>query len=187
MTKTIGTRVRARLHPAILLAVGLAGVAGAVVRWLVTVVFPNPSRTPGGLTTVPHGLGFSATIWELIVINLIGAFLLGIVSGMLATSPRVQRQHLPSWLPPALTTGFLGSFTTVSAMMVSYTTGVWVLGSVAEPSRATTVVIAMLSGALLLAGVLVAGTAVALWGYRLGSRHCASRPSRPAPSTEESA
>lgn len=51
--------------------------------------------------------------WGTIAANLAGCFVLGLLAGLTATSPRI-----PEWLRVPLMTGFLGSFTTFSTFSV---------------------------------------------------------------------
>jgi fluoride exporter len=74
----------------VVLLVGLGGVAGVLAR---------------------YGLGvWIQTIWTVVAINLVGSFLLGLL-----TSVGV---HLPHDVRTALGVGFLGGFTTLSTLTV---------------------------------------------------------------------
>jgi fluoride exporter len=80
------------LRPAVLAVVALGGAAGALLRWALTVAWPDPVD------------GFP---WTIFAVNVVGA-------GVLALLPAfavVRRREL---LPPLLGTGVLGGFTTLS-------------------------------------------------------------------------
>ena len=84
-------------RPGILLAVALGGILGAVAR----VYLPWPVLLDGRL----HILDPLPTA----IVNLLGAALLGLVTGY------TQLRSLPEPLLKGVTTGFLGTFTTMSA------------------------------------------------------------------------
>lgn len=73
------------------LLVGLAGAAGALVRYGVGLAF--------GPRTFP---------WATLTINVVGCFLIGVVLTLGAA------RHLPTPVTTALAVGFVGSFTTFS-------------------------------------------------------------------------
>lgn len=81
------------LRAAALAAVALGGAAGATARWLLGTWFPTDG---------------SAFPWTTFAINVSGSVLLA----LLPASALVRRHPL---LPPALGTGLLGGFTTLSA------------------------------------------------------------------------
>ncbi|TFD80046.1 fluoride efflux transporter FluC [Cryobacterium fucosi] len=95
-----------------------------------------------------------------LVVNAIGAFVLGWLVAGLWTRPAV-----PQWLKATLGPGLLGSFTTFSAVMVS------LVGLVSADFRAL--------AAAYLAATLVLGFAAAALGLWLGTR-LAHRPAGPA-------
>lgn len=78
------------LHGLVLLAVAVGGAAGAVLRHAL------------------NGVGDGGFPWTTFAINVVGAFLLG----LLPAAEWVRRRPL---LPPLLGTGVLGGFTTLSA------------------------------------------------------------------------
>ncbi|WP_243855079.1 CrcB family protein [Diaminobutyricimonas sp. TR449] len=82
--------------PLILLAVFLGGAAGTGLRFAVDILFPAPSGFP------------VATL----AINLLGSFALGVLVGWLWPAA-------PHWLRAALGPGFLGGFTTFSAVTLA--------------------------------------------------------------------
>lgn len=76
------------------LAVAIGAAAGAIARWML------------GL-----GLHHSGSVlpWGTLAANLVGAYLIGLILGMVALHPEV-----PTWLRLMLVTGFLGGLTTFS-------------------------------------------------------------------------
>lgn len=83
----------------IYLAVGLAGIAGSLLRYYIGVLFLT-----GGQNVFP---------WATLVINLLGCFLLGFITTYIA---KIGRLH-PN-VVTAIGTGFVGSFTTFSTFSV---------------------------------------------------------------------
>jgi fluoride exporter len=81
------------LRPTLLLAVAAGGAVGACARWLLGEWFP---------------IGDGAFPWTTFAINVVGCALLA----LLPASALVRRHPV---LPPALGTGVLGGFTTLSA------------------------------------------------------------------------
>jgi CrcB protein len=74
----------------VMLLVGLAGLVGVLAR---------------------YGLGvWCQTIWTVVAINLVGSFLLGLLTHV--------GVHLPHDVRTALSVGFLGGFTTLSTLTV---------------------------------------------------------------------
>lgn len=128
------------LHGLVLLAVAVGGAAGAVLRHAL------------------NGIGDGSFPWTTFGINVIGAFLLG----LLPAAEGVRRHPL---LPPLLGTGVLGGFTTLSA---------W-----SEETRAL-----VASGEVALAGLYAVGTvAAAVVAVALADRF--STPSARAEFEEE--
>lgn len=93
-----------------LLAVGLGGAAGAMLRY--------------GMTTLIHARTGSAFPWGTLSVNVTGAFLLGVIYAAL------DRGHIPQELQAHLAVGLLGSFTTFSAFSLEafrlLESGAWV-------------------------------------------------------------
>lgn len=83
-----------------MLAVFIGGCLGGVARWGIS-LWLNDAKTMLGTTAV----------------NLVGSFLLAFVTYGLAV-----HIDLPSWLLLALGTGFLGTFTTFSTMVLNLCT-----------------------------------------------------------------
>lgn len=118
-----------------LFAVFCGGLVGTLLRVLVDLALPHGS--PGSLSI--------ATI----VVNVVGSFALGVLSGHLW-----RRPSTPEWLRIAVGPGLLGSFTTFSAITLN------VVAGVAE-SR-------MLDATLALVLSLGLGIAAAWTGLRVG-------------------
>lgn len=118
------------------LAVALGGLIGTALRLGVDLAYPHDD---GAFPT--------ATL----LVNGIGALVLGWLVGGLWTRPTT-----PTWLRAGLGSGVIGSFTTLSAVMVS----LLLLTREQEP---------WLAGAYLAASV-VGGLALAAAGLRIGSR-----------------
>ncbi|MED3662835.1 fluoride efflux transporter CrcB [Ureibacillus sp. FSL K6-8385] len=81
----------------IYLYVGLAGALGAILRYWIGTVFLPGSVFP----------------WSTLFVNLTGAFLLAWL-----TTSIFKKYHLPPDIAAAISTGFIGSFTTFSALSV---------------------------------------------------------------------
>jgi CrcB protein len=82
-----------------LVLIAAGGAAGAVARYLVDNVVLD--RVPGAF---PLGI---------LVVNLTGAFLLGLLAALI-----IERGLLPSELRSPLLVGFLGAYTTFSTLML---------------------------------------------------------------------
>ncbi|MEO5709145.1 MAG: CrcB family protein [Nocardioidaceae bacterium] len=80
------------LHVSVIAAVAAGGVAGAVLRYVLTVAFPDSTT------------GFP---WTIFAVNVLGCFTLALLPHL-----RFVRRH--ALLPPLLGTGVLGGFTTLS-------------------------------------------------------------------------
>lgn len=137
----------AGLPPARLLAAAAVGGAiGAVARYGFELVFPfTPGQWPIGT----------------FVVNVAGAFLLGLLTGELMRRERAG-VVLPDWLRPLLITGVLGGFTTFSTWMFE------AASLLATPGAA-------LLGAAYLVASLLSGVLALLVGLRLvGDRGAAA-------------
>lgn len=84
--------------PAGLAAVFVGGCAGGLARHAVTLVLPPSGGWP----------------WGVLVANIAGAFLLALLLVLL-----LELWSAPPWVRPALGTGLLGSFTTMSSVVVT--------------------------------------------------------------------
>lgn len=118
-----------------LLAVAIGGFVGTGLRLACDVAFPSPV---GGFPL------------ETLTVNLLGALVLGFLVGDLW-----KRPSTPAWLRAGLGTGLLGSFTTMSAVMVALVA----LGEAGEKGIA----IAYLGISV------IGGVALAASGLRLGT------------------
>ena len=78
-----------------IVAIGVGGALGALARYGV-----------GALVTARAGVGFP---WGTFVVNVSGAFVLGLLFALLA-----ERTQVPQWLVASATVGFLGAYTTFS-------------------------------------------------------------------------
>jgi CrcB protein len=129
-----------------LLAVALGGVLGTGARWGVDALLPTAS--PGTLSV------------STIVVNVVGSFVLGLLVATLW-----WRSGVPLWLKAGVGTGFLGSFTTFSAITVNAIAG-------ALEANLLTVV-----GAVLLSTVF--GLLAAWGGLALGTKRFGLRETQP--------
>ena len=125
--------------PAALGAVAAGGAVGALLRWGLSGALPTPAG----------GLG-----WSTAVVNLSGAFLLGLLlAGLAGTAAR--RGGAPAWHHLArlgLGTGVLGGWTTFSTLLVEVDRAL----DAGRPGVAATALLVSLVGGLALAA---AGTA----------------------------
>ncbi|WEK52895.1 MAG: CrcB family protein [Candidatus Cohnella colombiensis] len=80
----------------LIVAVGVAGFMGAVLRYEIGLWFTTAN-------------GASAFPWPTLFVNLTGSFLLGLLFGYAST------YKVPHWFKEAAGTGFLGAYTTFSA------------------------------------------------------------------------
>lgn len=121
-------------QPAVVVAAVFAGgCAGGLLRHVLTLALPSGGALP----------------WGVAVANTLGALLLGVLLGR-------GQEHGPVWLVPAVGTGLLGAFTTMSAVAGAAV----VAADDGAPAAAVTVVV--LSAA--------AGLAAAALGLRVGRR-----------------
>lgn len=132
-------------RPGILAAVFAGGCAGGLARYAVTLALPPSGGWP----------------WGVLVANTAGAFLLALLLVLL-----LERWSAPPWVRPAFGTGLLGSFTTMSSVVVT----VDVL--VVDGRLATAAGILAVS---LLAGLVAAGLGFALGRAAVGFRHTAPK------------
>ena len=138
-------------RPATLIAVALGGIVGASARvFLPWLGLPNGEST--FLDPIPTAL-----------VNILGSALLGLVSGYTALHP------WPEPLLKGLTTGLLGSFSTMSAVALIYSAFGLKQIIVGAPSVGITLLYlaAMTVG---LVGVLWLTTLTTMGTYRLGLR-----------------
>jgi fluoride exporter len=138
------------LTAAVVLAVAAGGVAGTLARWLLVEVVPSPADSP-----VPGWIMLSG-------VNLLGAFLLGLLTAL------ASRRPLPRWLRAGLGVGVLGSFTSLSAVVLAaaLVTG---LGPRAAPGDPVDLVLTAVGVVAALALSAALGTAAASAGLRVGA------------------
>ena len=145
-----------KLRPTTLLAVALGGMLGAAAR--VYLPWPTlPTQSVAELDPIPIAL-----------VNVLGAALLGLVSGYTAHRP------WPEPLQKGITTGFLGSFTTMSALavvVVGFTLGQNTFQSAPLGSTVATLIIA----ALVIVVFLWLTTVITIGAKHFGSRFAKGR------------
>ena len=117
------------------IAVAIGGALGALARVGLT------GGVEGSVMTEPP----LAILLTTLAINTVGALVLGLLR-------RPQSLHPPGWLRTGLSVGFLGAFTTWSAVMAAS----WILGSSGD----------FLLGAGYLVATVVLGLLAAWWGLR---------------------
>ena len=126
-------RVQFRLSDAVAVAIG--GALGALARVSLT------GGVEGSLTAEPP----LALLLTTLAINTLGALVLALLR-------RPQSLQPPGWLKAGLSAGFLGAFTTWSAVMAA----VWILGSADS----------LFLGLGYLVATVVLGLLAAWWGLR---------------------
>ncbi|WP_313817004.1 CrcB family protein [Citricoccus sp.] len=144
---------RAR-HPgwAVVGAVAAGGALGTLLRWLLVLPAPETGSPVAGWISL--GL-----------VNLSGSFLLGLLAGI------SSRRALPRWLVAGLGVGVLGSYTSLSAVVLaaSMAPAFGVMGFIQTGSPGGILLVAGLVGTFLaLAAGATLGTACAAAGLRLG-------------------
>jgi fluoride exporter len=142
---------RAPLTGAVVLAVALGGVAGTLARWLLVEVLPSPAVSPA-----PGWIMLAA-------VNLSGSFLLGLLNGLAARRP------LPRWLTAGLGVGVMGSFTSLSAVVLAAAL-VSGLGPDSAPGGPAAVALTAVGAVAAVALGAALGTAAALAGLWAGGR-----------------
>ncbi|GAA4474166.1 hypothetical protein GCM10023190_07610 [Enteractinococcus fodinae] len=145
-----------KLRPTTLLAVALGGMLGAAAR----VFLPWP--------TLPIQPVAELDPVSTAIVNVLGAALLGLVAGYTAHRP------WPEPLQKGVTTGFLGSFTTMSALavvVVGFTLG---QGMVHSATLGFTVV-SLIITVFLIVVFLWLTTVITIGAKHLGSRLAVSR------------
>jgi CrcB protein len=115
------------------IALGTAGTLGVLARHTVQQLVPRHGGLP----------------WGTLVVNVSGALAIGFVAAFV-----VHKLRTPLWVQEAMTVGFLGGFTTFSALA---------LETVVLLDRGRYVVAAGYS-----LGTMIAGTAAVFLGLRLG-------------------
>lgn len=128
----------------------LGGALGAIIRWTLTVWIPalgDPTRVPGAATPLNIIGGIPLGDIALLVVNVLGALLLGLLVGMIPDSAHPRRTF---W-----GTGVLGGFTSFSSLAAAVD---------ATTDSASTILIGGTYGVFTLALGLIA----AAMGLRLG-------------------
>jgi CrcB protein len=140
----------------VVLSVAVGGVAGTLARWVLVDIVPDPADSP-----VPGWIMLSG-------VNVLGSFLLGLLHAL------AGRRPLPRWLGTGLAVGVLGSFTSLSAVVLAAAL-VTDLGPDTAPADPAALALTALGAVAALALSAALGTAAALAGSRTGS------PRRPSP------
>lgn len=162
-----GPALRHRRHPgwAVVGAVAAGGAVGTLLRW--ALVAPAPESGTPVAQWITLGL-----------VNLSGSFLLGVLTGA------GSRSRLPRWLTAGLSTGVLGAYTSLSAVVLAASAAPAMgLGDFIQTgSPGGWLLVAGLAGTLLaLAAGAALGTMAAAAGLHLGGFRAAPRPEGNAP------
>lgn len=83
------------------IAVGIGGIFGAILRFIISRWFIESGNIP---------------LMGTLFVNLTGCFIMGVLQGLARTL------HLPEWLILSTGTGFIGAFTTFSTFSVEFIT-----------------------------------------------------------------
>ena len=137
-----------RLPPIALVFLG--GALGAILRWVLTVWIPalgDPTQVPGAATPLNVTGGIPLGDIALLVVNVLGALLLGLLVGMIPNSAHPRRAF---W-----GTGVLGGFTSFSSLAAA----------IDAPTGSTN---AVLIGGVYGLITLALGLFAAVMGLRLG-------------------
>lgn len=137
-----------RLPPVALVFLG--GALGAIFRWVLTVWIPalgDPTHVPGAASPLNVTGGLPLGDIALLVVNVLGALLLGLLVGMI---PNSAHPHRALW-----GTGLLGGFTSFSSLAAA----------IDAPTGSTNAV--LIGGAYGLL-TLALGLCAAAMGLRLG-------------------
>ncbi|MGO1182612.1 MAG: FluC/FEX family fluoride channel [Micrococcaceae bacterium] len=146
----------ARLSLPTVLAVALGGVLGGGLRLVLMTAIPL-EQDP-----LANGLALTQEFLTLTLINLTGSFALGWVSGV------APHSGWPDWARVGVSTGVLGSFTTLSALTTAWLAALVVLGNAGDSTTGTLVTAGVL-GLIVLLGTAVVGALVAALGIRTAS------------------
>lgn len=145
------TPSRPPLTPAVVLAVAAGGMAGTLARWLLVEVAPSPASSP-----VAGWLALAG-------VNLLGSYLLGALHGA------VSRRPCPRWLTAGIGVGVLGSFTSLSSVVLAAAV-VAGAGPQAGPDGLGATVLTGLAAVAVLGLGAALGTVAALAGAHLRGR-----------------
>lgn len=147
----------ARVSPRTLFAVALGGVLGGGLRLAAMEMFPL------GQEPLNTWLALSGEFLTLTVINLVGSFALGWVSGI------ASHAAWPEWARVGLSTGVLGSFTTLSGLTTAWLAALAVLSTSSATSGASLATAGAL-GLVMLFGSTMLGALLAAAGIRTADR-----------------
>lgn len=165
---SLPTTAPRRLLPGpLVLWVGLGGAVGVLLNAGTHALLDGPGLALFGPAT--------GTTPGMVVANLLGAFLLGLLNG------RARNASAP-WDPrvtAALGTGVLGAYTSFSALAAQL--GSPLVAPLASPGAASAAQVlgGLGAGLLLVAAVAAAGTLCAWAGLRAGSRSGVAAPAKP--------
>lgn len=143
----------ARVSPRTLFAVALGGVLGGGLRLAAMEMFPL------GQEPLSTWLALTGEFLTLTVINLVGSFALGWVSGI------ASHAAWPEWARVGLSTGVLGSFTTLSALTTAWLAALAVLSTSSAATGASLATAGAL-GLAVLFGSTMLGALLAAAGIR---------------------
>lgn len=142
--------------PFTIAAVALGGALGAMAR----VFLPWPTLLDDSLAAIDP--------LPLVILNLIGAALLGLVTGYNA------QRRWPEPVVKGVSTGFFGAFTTMSALTVAYS-GL-TLGQTVFAATSMVQGVAFAAGIVaVLLGFLFVTTVITIWTIKLGKRLAGDR------------
>lgn len=162
------TAPRRRLPGPLLLWVGLGGAVGVLLNAGTHALLDGP-----GLALFGPAAGSTPAM---VVANLLGAFLLGLLNGRARTSRAPWDERVTA----ALGTGVLGAYTSFSALAALLASPL--TAPILSPGAAgvAQVLGGLCAGLLLVAAIAAAGTLCAWAGLRAGSRTGAADPAREA-------
>lgn len=152
----------ARVSPRTVFAVALGGVLGGGLR------LAAMEMVPLGQEPLNTWLALTGEFLTLTVINLVGSFALGWVSGI------ASHAAWPEWARVGLSTGVLGSFTTLSALTTAWLAALAVLSTSSTATGASLATAGAL-GLVVLFGSAVLGALLAAAGIRTADRRRGSK------------
>ncbi|TFI01465.1 CrcB family protein [Micrococcus lylae] len=157
-----------RLPGPLVLWVGLGGALGVLLNAGTHALLDGPGAALFGPA--------AGSTPAMVVANLLGAFLLGLLNGRARTSRAPWDERVTA----ALGTGVLGAYTSFSALAALLGTPVTAALSAPGTASAERILGGLGAGLLLVAAVAAAGTLCAWAGLRAGSRSGAADPAREA-------
>ena len=152
----------ARVSPRTVFAVALGGVLGGGLR------LAAMEMVPLGQEPLNTWLALTGEFLTLTVINLVGSFALGWVTGI------ASHAAWPEWARVGLSTGVLGSFTTLSALTTAWLAALAVLSTSSTATGASLATAGAL-GLVVLFGSAVLGALLAAAGIRTADRRRGSK------------